>query len=271
MRMMRGSVLVASMVAAIAIAFVAAPGASGTTMSRKLWSARYDGKAHLNDQASWDALSPDGSALYVTGKSAGANGDDYVTIAYATTTGDKLWKASYDGPAHGADDGVGVVASPDGSAVFVTGTSAGDTTGSDYATVAYDAGTGAQLWAKRYDGPGHGDDSTISIGFSPDGSNLFVTGDSIGKAGDLDFATVAYDTANGDRAWVARYEGPGHGEDSPGALTVGPDGTVYVMGGSLGKGTGFDVATVAYAGSTARRSGRAATTAPPMETTGTAS
>ena len=53
--------------------------------------------------------------------------------------------------------------SPDGKAVFVTGYSGSQTTGGyDYATVAYNPATGAQLWVKRYNGPA-GDDFAHSM------------------------------------------------------------------------------------------------------------
>jgi hypothetical protein len=86
--------------------------------------------------------------------------------------------------------------SPDGSQVFVTGYSTRSTIGIyDYATVVYDASTGAQLWAKRYNGPANGSDIANDLGVSPDGSGVFVTGRSPGSTSGLDYATVAYSVA----------------------------------------------------------------------------
>jgi Tol biopolymer transport system component len=82
--------------------------------------------------------------------------------------------------------------SPDGSQVFVTGSSEGSTSSDDYASVAYDATTGATLWVKRYTRPG-GDYAT-ALGMSPDGSQVFVTGESYGSTSYEDYATVAYST-----------------------------------------------------------------------------
>jgi hypothetical protein len=77
----------------------------------------------------------------------------------------------------------------------VTGGSRGFDGYDDYATVGYDAATGAQLWVNRYDGPGGPpDDHAWALGVSPDGSKLFVTGGSVGSESDEEFATVAYST-----------------------------------------------------------------------------
>ena len=59
----------------------------------------------------------------------------------------------YNGPGNGDDVAYALGVSPDGSKVFVTGRSTGSTS-ADYATVAYDASSGTQLWVKRYNGPG---------------------------------------------------------------------------------------------------------------------
>ena len=86
---------------------------------------------------------------------------------------------------------------PSGTQVFVTGSSDGGTaTGSDYATVAYSAVTGARLWASRYNGPGSAaaaPDAGCCVIVSPGGTRVFVTGSSARRTGTgSDYATLAY-------------------------------------------------------------------------------
>jgi outer membrane protein assembly factor BamB len=83
-------------------------------------------------------------------------------------------------------------------------------TGHDYATVAYEATTGALVWVARYRGQ-HSTccDNASSVGASPDGSRVFVTGRSGAPGSQQIYATVAYDAATGAELWVARYNGPG--------------------------------------------------------------
>jgi DNA-binding beta-propeller fold protein YncE len=88
-----------------------------------------------------------------------------------------------------------VAVSPGGRAVFVTGTSfagtSGGTSHEDYATVSYNAVTGARLWASFYSGPA-GQSYASGLAVSPDGTKVFVTGGTVGDTLPFEYATVAY-------------------------------------------------------------------------------
>lgn len=69
----------------------------------------------------------------------------------------------------------------------MTGQSPGvGTGGADYATVAYGAGTGEELWVGRHDGPAGEIDTAEALSVSPDGgSRVYVTGLSPGLGTDV--------------------------------------------------------------------------------------
>ena len=118
----------------------------------------------------------------------------------------------------------------------------------DYATVGYNAATGAQLWVKRYAGLAMGGIGTQahSVAVSPDGSTVYVTGES---GNDSVYATVAYTAATGAQLWVKSYTGNGPSGSAAQAVAVSPaTGTVFVTGYSSGSGSGNDYATIAYQG-----------------------
>ena len=223
------------------VAYNAATGA-------QLWASRYHGPS--NDSASSVAVSPDGATIFVTGTSrAGPTGTtsglDYATVAYNAATGAQLWASRYNGPANSGDFAFSVAVSPGGATVFVTGKSRGATSGLDYATIAYNAATGAQRWASRYNAPANRDDAASSLAVSPDGATVFVTGTSGGRTSGQDYATLAYNAATGARRWVSRYNGPRNADDGAVSVAAGPGGhSVFVTGTS--KGATRDYATLAY-------------------------
>jgi outer membrane protein assembly factor BamB len=223
------------------------------------WAARYNGVSGGN-YAHALAVSPNGKTVFVTGSSIGANDSyDYATVAYNSVTGAQRWAKRYNGARNGGDSrGANAVAvSPNGSTVFVTGSSIGTNDSYDYATVAYNAATGAQRWAKRYDGPGSGDGQAYSAAVSPNGSTVFVTGytDTSSTNAGYDYATVAYNAATGGQRWAARYNGPGNFTDEAFQVAVAPGGgAVYVTGESAGAVfDGWGWATVAYNAATGSR------------------
>jgi hypothetical protein len=100
-----------------------------------------------------------------------------------------------------------------------------------YATVAYNASTGAQLWIKRW-GSGSW---ALALGVSPDGSKVLVTGNDV---------TIAYNGFTGAKLWVRKYASGGIAF----ALGVSHDGSrVFVTGGAPNPaGGGAIYTTIAY-------------------------
>jgi hypothetical protein len=142
-----------------------------------------------------------------------------------------------------------VAVSPTGDTVFVTGHSYA-TSNFDYATVAYNAATGARLWVQRYNGSGNRDDYAYSVAVSPAGDAVFVTGGSWrATSGPFDYTTLAYNAATGARLWVKHYNGPANGNDYATSMAVSPTGDrVFVTGPSDGGASHMDYLTIAYSG-----------------------
>ena len=141
----------AALLAVIALVTTATPASAAP--GTRLWVSRYDSPAHRADLATAVAVDPDGSRVFVTGRSQ--RWPDYVisTSAYDAATGAVLWERTY----RGGDlfnEASAIAVGRDGTSVFITGRAEFSTTGEDAVTVAYDAVTGTTRWAKVYDAGG---------------------------------------------------------------------------------------------------------------------
>ena len=204
------------------------------------WVARYDGPGNGYDAGRALALDVDGN-VYVTGSSLGAGPilhSDYATIKYGPD-GNPLWVARYQWEVLEIPRALAL--DTDGN-VYVTGSSY--TGPYDYATVKYDP-AGNQVWVARYHRVEIGASHPNALAIDTAG-NVYVTGESYGgyRYGH-DYTTIKYDPA-GHPAWVAHYKGPEPGPDDATAIAVDAAGNVYVTGYSLGRGTGYDYATIKY-------------------------
>ncbi|MDM7915951.1 MAG: hypothetical protein QUU85_11915 [Candidatus Eisenbacteria bacterium] len=208
--------------------------------------AECDGPGHDGDSGNAIALD-DSSNVYVTGISNSSETGlnmDVVTIKY-DSAGVPQWVRRYDSPVHGRDLGVDIAW--DGAAgLYVTGIAEGSGgVLSDAITFRYS--TDGQLeWTQEYDGPAHGHDASLALALDPRGG-VAITGFTSTAAAGSDYLTIDYDAAGTPR-WMGTYDGPVSGYDEGQAVTVGPDGKVYMTGYSDG-GTGlvnYDFATIGY-------------------------
>lgn len=223
---------------AVTIAYNATTGASK-------WTRQLAGSG-----AAAMALSPGGRTVYVTG----TNGTFFTTIAYGVPAGTRKWVSRYRARTTlGGDSRIqawSIAAAPGGSTVYVAGT-AGNAVrrnkgpGHDYATIAYRASTGAQLWVRRYNGTANRNDEAHSLAVAPGGNAVFVTGASLGTNGHFDYATVGY-SSSGARLWVARFNDPGSDNAAAWVTRVSPDATTVYVTGSYETDLGSNLTTIAY-------------------------
>lgn len=101
-----------------------------------------------------------------------------------------------------------------------------------------------QQWVARHDGPGNVNDVATAIALDGSG-NVYVTGGSGGSLEDNDYATVKYDP-QGNKQWVAYYNGPGDGSDQALAIAVDSSGNSYITGWSANSSENLDYATIKY-------------------------
>jgi hypothetical protein len=122
-----------------------------TKKGAPLWVARFDGPVSGDDTAS--ALALDGSSnVYVTGTSIGnGTGKDYATLKY-NPTGSLQWIARFNGPINSSDAAAALAVHQMSHNVYVTGSSLGNGTANDFATVKHD-GNGNIIWVNRFDQP----------------------------------------------------------------------------------------------------------------------
>ncbi|MEW6745097.1 MAG: SBBP repeat-containing protein [Planctomycetota bacterium] len=197
-----------------------------------LWAARYGGAGSVYDEPSAMALDASGN-VYVTG-TAGYHG---ATVSY-DCAGEERWRQSFSA-------GIATDVTVDGRAgrVYVVGSRQVSGTNYDYTVRAYDCETGAEDWVASYTGEGEREDTARAVAVAPTGT-IIVTGESDTPAG-FDWATVAYDS-DGQRLWVARYDGTAHDDDHARLVAVGSEGRVFVAGDSDNVGSDLDTTTVAY-------------------------
>ena len=124
---------------------------------------------------------------------------DYVLVKY-DNNGNQLWEARYSGPGDNSldyysfNDFPAAIAVDRFDNIYVTGSSVGSGTLSDFATVKYDS-AGNEIWVARWNGSLDAEEEAIGLLLN-DVGNVYVTGMANGGA----FAIIKYSPEQGDDA-----------------------------------------------------------------------
>lgn len=206
----------------------------------ELWARTKNGVGGGNDVA--HAVARDGSGnVYVTGRSRGATGDDFLTVAY-DAAGTELWARTKNGSGQGADE-AHVVAVDGSGRVIVAGTTYYDSVSSPYGylTVAYDS-AGNELWARTLVTGATSAPSPPALAVDALG-RVFLVGTAWNGADD-DLVIAAYSSA-GDELWTRTKDVDSGSSESAVAVSVDGTGSIYLVGNTR-TGNDFDAVIAAY-------------------------
>ena len=102
---------------------------------------------------------------------------------------DTAWVRTYNGPGNLADSATALAIDDFGN-VYVTGSSYGGGTSTDYSTIKYYP-DGDTAWVRRYNGPN--DSTEVATALTIDDSgNIYITGFSYGNETSADYLTIKY-------------------------------------------------------------------------------
>ncbi len=204
------------------------------------WIRRYNGPGGENDEAS--ALALDGSGnVYVTGRSyGGVTAEDYATIKY-NSVGDTVWVRRYD--SNNSQDRASVMATDASGNTYVTGLCHRGDMSEDITTIKY-LSNGDTAWIRRYTAAIDTGDYPRAIIVNGAG-DVYVAGKYFDMVTNDDYLVIKY-LANGDTAWVRKYNAPTNGYDRVSDMSMDDSGNIYLTGESEGDEANGDYATVKY-------------------------
>ena len=207
------------------------------------WTARERGPSGVCAVPYDLAIDPEGDRAYVAGVGLTPMGTQTgLVTAYeigdSALAGRRVWQQTIGSP-DGRAFATAIATSPDGSRVYVAGSSKSHEryNASEFALYGFAAADGSSVVHGSTPVAGN---APAGIAVSPDGATAFIVGGGIPPAGSptFDIVTTAFDTATGAQKWQANYEGPRAQIKSSfdsvwyyNPLAVSPDGrSVFVAG-----------------------------------------
>jgi DNA-binding beta-propeller fold protein YncE len=153
---------------------------------QQLWVKRL----HSGREPNAIALDPENHRIYVTGKGFHGGSHGVTTLAYGPN-GRRFWEARFRRGVAGVD----VAADPISHNVYVAALGLTRHGVLAFTTIGYDP-AGTEMWRSYYAGPERFYSPPAAIAVDGPAQHVYVTGGTSTSLGQLDFATVAYQTVS---------------------------------------------------------------------------
>ena len=205
------------------------------------WTQTCTGASGQNHYGS-DVTTCAAGNVYVSAAVHNGTNYDYRINKYSAT-GTLLWQRDYNGTGNNDDVPSAIVVDASGN-VYVTGTSYGVNSYTDFATLKIDGSNGTVLWTKRYN---FNNNPEVAIDIALDGNgSVLVCGSSANNLLNSDFTVVKYNPANGNQTAVKRHNSQGSGYDLPSEMVIDGSNNVYLIGTSNSNTSNKDIKLIAY-------------------------
>lgn len=201
-----------------------------------LWQQQLNGTANGKDFGTANCIDANGN-IYVAGAVYDfTNNFDYIIACY-DPNGNLQWQQTFDGTAHNYDVPTAITNDNNGN-IYVTGSSLGTTSLTDFVTMQLNASNGQINWVKSYN-YANMYEIPVSILINSNG-NIYVTGASASSINNWDIATIEYDPS-GNLINQDRNTSVSNGFDKPTDMRRDANGNIYIVGRAIGANANFDI------------------------------
>lgn len=201
-----------------------------------LWQQQINGAANGKDFGTANCIDANGN-IYVAGAVYDlTNNFDYLVACY-DPNGNLQWQQTFDGAAHSYDVPTAITTDNIGN-IYVTGSSLGTTSLTDFVTLQLNASTGQINWVKTYN---YANLYEIPVSILKNGNgNIYVTGASASSFNNWDIATIEYDPS-GNLVNQDRNTSISNGFDKPADMKRDANGNIYIVGRATTTNSTFDI------------------------------
>jgi hypothetical protein len=198
-------------------------------------------------QLDWSASVLDGgNNIITTGHTVISSTKIAMLLVKQSPDGITLWQKQFTIANDSKNYGIALT-TDNANNIYVAGTCyESDTTGKYNMLIIKYNFNGTKLWHKTYNSNANDDDGAVSILCNTSGSDVYVTGPSIGTGSEADYLTLKLNGSTGATVWEQRYNNTANLDDIPVALSFDASGKIVVAGGSATDALNYDIMTMKY-------------------------